>query len=118
MLSAKNIHDFRKLAKQLRYVLKFSGEHDELVDRLGELKDEVGLWHDWLELDQIAQKHLRHSGSCPVKKEIRSNERRNFEKALRDANRLRSQYFPAAKKPEGRRKTSRPVIEAASKLAA
>jgi CHAD domain-containing protein len=117
-LSAKNIHEFRKLAKQLRYVLKFSGEHDELADQLGELKDEVGLWHDWLELDQIAQKHLQHSGKCPVKIEIRSSERQNFEKALRNANRLRSRYFPAGNKPQRRRKTTKPVIEAASKLAA
>jgi len=117
-LSAKNIHEFRKLAKQLRYVLKFSGEHDELVDSLGEVKDEVGLWHDWLELDQIAKKQLRHSGNCPVKREIRSNERRNCEKALRDANRLRTQYFPAGKRPQRRGKTPKPVLEAASKLAA
>jgi CHAD domain-containing protein len=117
-LSAKNIHEFRKLAKQLRYVLKLSGESGELIERLGEVKDAVGLWHDWLELDQIAQKQLRHPGRCAVKQEIRSEQRRKFGQALRDANRLRTQYFPAGNKPQRRRKTTRPVLEAAEKLAA
>jgi len=94
-LSAQNLHDFRKLAKQLRYVLRFSGEQTQLVDRLGEVKDAVGLWHDWLELDQIAQRLLQHSGRCAVKEEIRSHARRNFDRALHAANLLRSQYLPA-----------------------
>ena len=118
-LSAQNLHDFRKLAKQLRYVLRFSGEQTQLVDRLGEVKDAVGLWHDWLELDQIAQRLLQHSGTCAVKEEIRSHARRNFDRALHAANLLRSQYFPAGnKQPQGRRKAARSVLEAASKLAA
>ena len=117
-LSAKNLHEFRKTVKQLRYVLKFSGEHDELVDRLSEVKDEVGVWHDWLELERIAKKALPHSGKCPVKEEIRSQARRTFVKALRDANMLRSQYFPPKNRPQTRRRVARPILEAASKLAA
>jgi CHAD domain-containing protein len=45
-LTTQNLHPFRLKVKELRNVLKMTGKNDELVDRLGEVKDAIGEWHD------------------------------------------------------------------------
>jgi CHAD domain-containing protein len=94
-LTHKNIHPFRLKVKQLRYVLQLSQNKDSnLIDALGEVKDQIGLWHDWDEFSAIAAKVLKHGAGCSIGAQIRSRTKKEFEKALESANNLRQHYLP------------------------
>lgn len=94
-LNAKNIHSFRLKVKEWRYVLQVGQESDSrLLDELGRVKDQIGLWHDWNELSGIAAKALDHGSGCSVMAQIRSRTKKEFEKALETANAFRAQYLP------------------------
>jgi hypothetical protein len=59
--------------KELRYVLQLAKDSDsKFIKALGEAKDAIGAWHDWMELEAVATKVLDHSGGCNVLKEIHS----------------------------------------------
>ena len=121
-LSPNNLHRFRLKVKEMRYVLQLSGQDDELTDSLGEVKDQIGEWHDWTELDAIAKKVLSDCENRGVITQIEQTAKQRFETALRTAQQLRSQYF----EPEGRRHKQRgknapvkePVLKTAARLAA
>jgi CHAD domain-containing protein len=121
-LNSQNLHPFRLKVKELRYILQLSGENGDLIDRLGEVKDAIGEWHDWTELANIAEEVLEHSGRCDVVEQIRSGARKRFDGALALANRLREQYFarPQSKSKRGTRSPSikEPVLKASATLAA
>jgi CHAD domain-containing protein len=94
-LNAKNIHPFRLKVKEWRYVLQLGQESDSrLLDELGRVKDQIGLWHDWNELSGIAAKAFDHGPGCSVMAQIRSRTKKEFEKALETANAFRAQYLP------------------------
>lgn len=121
-LSATNLHPFRLKVKELRYILQLSGEDNELTDRLGEAKDQIGEWHDWTELDSIAKEVLSDCKNCKVIAEIEQTAREKFQAALQTAQQLRSKYF----EPQGGRQKRRhkkvaikePVLKATAGLAA
>jgi CHAD domain-containing protein len=121
-LNSENIHPFRLKVKELRYVLQLSGESGDLIDRLGEVKDTVGEWHDWTELANIAEEVLQHSGKCDVLEQIRSGARERFNHALELANRLRGQYFTQSRSKNKRAvrapSVKEPVLKASARLAA
>jgi CHAD domain-containing protein len=95
-LSEENIHSFRLKVKELRYVLQLAQDGDsKLIGGLGEVKNQIGLWHDWTELAAIAGQVLDHDTQCPTSLEIRTRAKRELQKALTCANRLREQYFPS-----------------------
>jgi len=121
-LSAKNLHPFRLKVKKMRYVVQLSGKDDELTERLGKVKDQIGEWHDWTELDAIAKEVLSDCKNCNLIAQIQRTAGLKFETAVKSAQRLRSEYFAAT---GGSRKRSRkqisikePVLEAAARLAA
>lgn len=121
-LSANNLHLFRLKVKELRYVLQLSGEDNELTERLGDVKDQIGEWHDWMELDAIAKEVLSDCRNCKVITRIEQTAKQKFEVALEAAQQLRSKYFESQ---GGHQKQSRkkiafkePVLKVAAELAA
>ena len=75
---------YRLKVKELRYVLQMAGdaERNELVARLGEVKDAIGEWHDWETLAGIAAEQLTHGARCPLVHQIRSTVSREYDRAL------------------------------------
>ena len=92
-LSADNLHPFRLKLKQLRYILQLTGKNNELTERLGKVKDQIGEWHDWTELDAIAKEVLSDCKNCKVIAEIEQIAKQKFETALETAQQLRTKYF-------------------------
>lgn len=80
-LSTGNLHSFRLKVKEMRYVLQLSGQEDELTDDLGEVKDRIGEWHDWTELDAIAREVLSECKNCGVITRIEQTAKQKFETA-------------------------------------
>ena len=95
-LTDKNIHPFRLQVKELRYVLQLGQNSDsKFVAELGDVKDQIGLWHDWNELAAISSQILDHRAGCPIAAQVRSRTREELKKALKSANALRAQYLPS-----------------------
>jgi len=109
-LKASNIHPFRLKVKELRYVLQLAENADsDFVDALGEVKDKIGEWHDWTELESIATEVLEHSRGCKVLSEIHVTAEEKFRVAISAATSLRRKYLSAEKK-HGSRTLRRPSI--------
>lgn len=122
-LNAGNLHEYRKKVKELRYILRFAQNgNSELVATLGEVKNAIGEWHDWLELQGMAEKALDHGSRCGLMHEIRAIGQDKFQHALSLTNRMRAQYTGMRSnrksRPGSSTRLSRPVITAAAKLAA
>lgn len=121
-LSSQNLHPFRLKVKQMRYVLQLSGEDSELSARLDEVKDQIGEWHDWTELDAIARRVLSECNNCKVMAQIEHTAKQRFESALKGAQQLRAKFFALQRK--GRKRDSKkvaikePVLKASARLAA
>jgi CHAD domain-containing protein len=104
-ITSKNIHPFRLKVKELRNVLQLGQNSDsKFVAELGNVKDEIGLWHDWNELVAISSKVLDHGAGCPIAAQIRSRTRGQLKKALESANALRARYLRSASGRGPRRK--------------
>jgi CHAD domain-containing protein len=122
-LNAHNLHPFRIKVKLLRYVLEFGEEcEDGFAAALGDVKDQVGDWHDWQQLSSLAAKILAHPGECPVKKRIAEIEAQKLKQALATANTMRERYFGmesrGAKPARGTAlESNEPVMRSVAKLA-
>jgi CHAD domain-containing protein len=124
-LNRKNLHPFRLKVKELRYILQLAQGHDtEFVDLLGEVKDAIGQWHDWEELEAIAKEASDHQG-CQLLKQIHLRAESEFRRALELSNRMRRQSLSPRSHRSPRRsdkKSSlgigRPALLSASALAA
>jgi CHAD domain-containing protein len=93
-LSAENLHPFRLEVKQLNYVLKLAQETDgKFVQALDDTKDAIGEWHDWCELEAIAQKVLNHGSGCTIGKEIHQRAEERLKHAITLASRVRKEYL-------------------------
>jgi CHAD domain-containing protein len=124
-LNQGNIHEFRKQAKKLRYILQLaesSGASSRQVperawlDALGEVKDQIGDWHDWCELQQIAQDVLDKKNDRPTLRQIAKTVNNRFEQAVATANKVRAHYLDGG--AIGRRgRINDSVIKAAARLA-
>ncbi len=91
-LHEDNLHEFRKQAKELRYMLQLNADRDQHgVDAFGRVKDTAGDWHDWLELQQHAEDVLNPGTDGEVLKEIRETTREKLRVALSAANAVRRQ---------------------------
>ena len=120
-LTEKNIHPFRLKVKELRYVLQLGQDSDsKLIDALGEVKNQIGLWHDWNELSGIAPKVLDHGAGCPIASQIRSRTKKELDKALQSANALREEYLHQSRGPRKKGAVTEinpAVVRATSRLA-
>jgi CHAD domain-containing protein len=103
-LNAQNLHSFRLKVKALRYVLQTFPDPDTgFIDALGKVKDEIGNWHDWQQLLEIARAVLDRPEDRPFLAEIDGMARQKMAQALASANALRRRYLRAA---SARRKAS------------
>lgn len=93
-LNARNIHPFRLKVKELRYVLQLFPDADErLIEVLGKVKDEIGDWHDWQQLDEIARKILDCEADKTLLQKIQTAEKSKLTRALASAESLRKHYL-------------------------
>jgi CHAD domain-containing protein len=93
-LNAGNIHPFRIEVKKLAYILQLAGEGDaKFLDSLKETKDQVGEWHDWLELSAIAKDVLVERQDGATLRLIEETVNKKFKRALATANSLRAKYL-------------------------
>lgn len=54
-IDGRTLHPYRLKVKELRYALQLAASHEELlIEALGEVKDSIGEWPDWCELEAIA----------------------------------------------------------------
>jgi len=118
-LDKKNLHPYRLKVKALRYVLQLSDRADQpFIEKLGEVQDAIGEWHDWLELSEIAEKVIDHGAKCKLVARLKEVAERKFQGALDTTNEMRRAYLmhPGPKREAGKLRT--PVLEAASALTA
>lgn len=61
----ENLHGFRMQCKRARYAAEQSDEkaNAKLIERLKQMQDVIGAWHDWLTLGATARKKLTASPS-------------------------------------------------------
>src|SRR5262249_6945210 len=108
--------------KEMRHVLQLSSEDGELAERMDEVKDQIGEWHDWTELDAIAKEVLSDCKNCKVTAQIEQTAKQKFEMALKAAQQLRGKYFGryGARQKRNRRRVAiqEPVLKASARLAA
>jgi CHAD domain-containing protein len=120
-LNRENLHPFRLKVKELRNVLRLSGDDDKFVELLGDVKDRIGEWHDWTELSAIADEVIQHKGRCAIRDQISAGAQARFSHALRIAQQLRDEYFGSTDKGSRRRANSAAmndsVLKASAKLA-
>lgn len=96
-LNARNIHSFRLKVKELRYILQLFPHADEkLIAALGKVKDEIGDWHDWQQLGEIAHTVLDTESDKALLRRIQAVEKRKFIRALASAESLRRHYLQAS----------------------
>lgn len=122
-LTRNNLHPYRLQAKQLQYVLQMGGdespEKQRFVEKLKQVKDAIGEWHDWQELLSISGKVLDHDGNCRVLREIKSTCDHKFQHALVVTNEMRKQYLNFRRDGEVRgKRLPEPVLAAAAVVAA
>src|SRR5215831_11638673 len=123
-LNRNNLHPYRLRVKELRNVLQLSDQagDQEIVEKLGEVKDAIGEWHDWEELTAIAVQLLDHGESCKLIKYLHLNCKSALERALIITGHFRGKYLKSTK-PKHRSRNSKlaelsnPVLRAVSAIA-
>src|ERR1051326_1018315 len=102
-LNRKNLHPYRLKVKELRNVLQLSEQtgDNEFLEKLGEVKDAIGEWHDWEELIGIAKQLLDHGPACKLIKDLHENSNSKYERALFITGRFRSKYLESGKPGRG-----------------
>ncbi|MHB1935921.1 MAG: CHAD domain-containing protein [Acidobacteriaceae bacterium] len=90
-LTRNNLHRYRLKVKEWRYMLQVENDaaNRHLIDTLGEMKDEIGEWHDWQELLTIASKQLPSGPECKLARFFQTTANQKLKHALSVANRGR-----------------------------
>jgi CHAD domain-containing protein len=93
-LTSGNLHEFRIVAKELRYMLQLSNGVPQprlsaRLDALDQTKDIAGEWHDWVELRTVAQDVLDPEADREILRQITAITREKLHQALAAANRVR-----------------------------
>lgn len=117
-LTRKNLHGYRLKVKELRNILQLSDQPGdvEFYEKLGEVKDAIGDWHDWEELLRIAKQMLDHGPSCRLLRQVRQTVDFKYQRALSLTNELRAHYLK--REPiDARRPSTVAVFRAASAIA-
>jgi len=111
--SEENLHAFRIKVKELRYLLQLA--HDgspKFVRALGNVKDQIGDWHDWHQLAKIAAKVLNPQDDRAALEKIDKIGREKLERALAAARTVKPRYlsrFAQAGKTSDLKTTSNPA---------
>jgi CHAD domain-containing protein len=95
-LKPENLRTFRLKVKKLRSVLQLAGGEDSgFVADLGQVKNHIGEWHDWVVLHQVARKVVNPEAGDATLKKIQSIKEARLKRSLAAANALRSRYLNA-----------------------
>jgi CHAD domain-containing protein len=123
-LNRKTLHPYRLKVKELRNVLQLSEQtgDKEFLEKLGEVKDAIGEWHDWEELIAIAKRLLDHGPACKLIKDLHENSNSKYERALFITERFRTKYLESGRHKRRTRSDkiapfSVPVFRATSAIA-
>jgi CHAD domain-containing protein len=101
-LNADNLHMFRLRIKELRYMLELGDEPNAAwLDRLGNVKDSIGEWHDWVELLKIARNVLDPGPEAGILNRIDTITQEKFRTALTAANQMRKRIFDMPRNGRG-----------------
>lgn len=93
-LHRDNLHEFRIRVKELRYMLQFAGARNEQrLESFANVKDTAGDWHDWLELQKVAEQIVNGESDADVLRTIRERTHEKLRAAMTAANALRKQGF-------------------------
>jgi CHAD domain-containing protein len=98
-LRRSNLHEYRLQVKELRNLLQMAEHSDQqpFVDRLGQVKDAIGEWHDWEVLVAIAKDVLDHHRNCQLLEKLRKTALMKYENALRLSEAMRKQDLVVTK---------------------
>ena len=89
-LDKRNLHEFRKGLKELRYMLQLVPDHDaRQINSFAKVKDTAGEWHDWLQLSRVAESVLAPEDDAALLGAIRKTLQEKLRGALTAANALR-----------------------------
>ncbi len=106
ILNDSNLHEFRTVAKKLKYRAELAAESElrgELISALKDVQDAIGAWHDGVTLSETANKVLGDSKRNSLVALLATQNRSRALEALRAVERGRSRiaamFEPAAKKP-------------------
>ncbi len=101
-LDKTNLHPYRLKVKELQNLLRLAenGRDQEFVESLGEVKDAIGEWHDWVELESIAKSVLDHP-QCRLLQELKRRAEDRFTHALDVTEKMRRRFVGASGRRRG-----------------
>jgi CHAD domain-containing protein len=124
-LQRSNLHAYRLKVKELRNLLQMAAgaEQQHFIDKLGDVKDAIGEWHDWEVLVVQAKDVLEHGNTCRLVKELSQTANRKYKSAVSLTQRMRREFLhlPAhsPKSSKGRAlRLTQPVLSATAALVA
>jgi CHAD domain-containing protein len=114
-LDRDNLHGYRLKVKELRNVLQLSSQTAGLpfVEKLGDVKDAIGEWHDWDVLSAIAERVFDHP-SCSLLRQLRSIRDSKYARALFLTNSLRNTYLQSVRPKRDLRRGTAPWLSDAA----
>jgi CHAD domain-containing protein len=93
-ITVRNIHPFRLKVKELRYVMQALPESDKgFVEALGAVKDQIGEWHDWQQLAEVARQALPEPEDQALLAEIRKTAQKRLRQAKAVSNAMREHWL-------------------------
>jgi CHAD domain-containing protein len=123
-LNKTNLHPYRLKVKDLQNVLLMAegSSRPRFVEDLGQVKDAIGEWHDYVELLAIASKILDHAGRCSLLADLKRTVESKYDDALALALKLRKTYLDTGSRPNKKGAAAAgaprpPVWEAMAQLA-
>jgi CHAD domain-containing protein len=101
-IALSNIHSYRLKVKELRYVAQALPESDKaFVNALGVVKDQIGEWHDWQQLAEVASQAIPGPEDQALLNEIKKTARKKLHQAKAVSNAMRDGWLtPSAKTPK------------------
>lgn len=88
-ITQANAHDFRIQVRKLRDMLGFcDSANRKTLKRLAAVKDAIGVWHDWQELETLAESVLQSPRDERFLHQLRRTTQVKLRDALKSANRL------------------------------
>ncbi len=97
-ITVRSIHGFRLKVKELRYVMQALPESDKaFVDALGVVKDQIGEWHDWQQLAEVAGQAIPGPQDQALLEEIKKMARKKLRQAKVVSNAMREGWLTPSK---------------------
>jgi len=84
-VTERTLHQFRIAGKRARYIAELAGKNEEatrLVAQLNHMQDVIGDWHDWVQLEQRAEKMFGGVQDSALVAALRNITRAKFRQAV------------------------------------